>query len=76
MKIVAPILLILSLLSACATQTTVHINSISPVCSALIGPIRYNSTNQSSPRFAGRVLARDLHVRNAVGVNLRCPKYR
>lgn len=46
------------------------------VCDALIGPIKYNSTNPASPRHAGPALAPDLAVRNRVGVNLRCQSYR
>ena len=46
------------------------------VCSALVGPILYNSQNAKSQRYAGPALAPDLAVRNRVGVNLRCPAYR
>lgn len=45
------------------------------VCQALIGPIKYTSTNRSSARFAGSALAPDLAVRNRVGTNLRCKEY-
>lgn len=47
-----------------------------PVCEALIGPITYNSTNATSPRHAGKTLAKDLKARNNVGRNLGCKGYR
>lgn len=46
------------------------------VCDALLGPIRYNSTNPKSERFAGRKLAPDIAEHNRVGTNLACPAYR
>lgn len=48
----------------------------SSICKALIGPIKYNSLDKDSKRFAAQVLALDLKQRNQVGVALRCPRYR
>ena len=76
MRFAAPCLLLLPLLGGCAATTTIHINNISPVCQALVGPIKYNSTLKTSARYAGPALAPDLRVRNEVGINLGCPAYR
>lgn len=62
------------LLSGCVTTGT--LNTTTPVCRALVGPIKYNSTVTTSRRFAGPDLAPDLNQRNQVGRNLRCPQYR
>ncbi len=50
--------------------------TIAPVCQALIGPIKYNSTNKMSKRFAAALLAMDLKQRNQVGRNIGCPLYK
>lgn len=50
--------------------------AIAPICKALVGPIRYNSTVPGSKRFAAALLAMDLKERNDVGRNLGCPLYR
>lgn len=63
-------------LSGCFQATMQAARKTAPVCDALIGPIRYNSTVRTSARFAGPALAPDLNQRNQVGRNLRCPKYR
>lgn len=47
-----------------------------PACSALIGPIRYNTYVPKSRRYAGPDLASDLKRRNQVGSYLHCPQYR
>jgi uncharacterized protein YceK len=61
-------------LGGCAT--TGSTTSIAPVCAALVGPITYNSHDKNSDWHAGKKLAPELAVRNRVGVNLHCPKYR
>ncbi len=50
--------------------------TIAPICKALIGPIKYNSTVPGSKRFAAALLAMDLKERNQVGRNLGCPLYK
>lgn len=68
---------LMMLLSACAGDLDkLKTTSTTPVCSALIGPIKYNSQKPTSPRFAGKALAPDLKQRNQVGEKLRCPAYR
>lgn len=62
-------------LGGCIT-TSQSTRTTTPVCDALVGPIKYNSTVKTSRRFAGPDLAPDLVVRNRVGMNLRCPKYK
>lgn len=57
-------------------EATKRAGGIGPACTALIGPIRYNSTTAKSRRHAGPDLAVDLNRRNQVGRNLRCPAYR
>lgn len=64
------------LLAGCAHVPDGRPTTRQPVCDALIGPIKYNSTNPKSRRHAGPDLAPDLKRRNQVGVNLRCPQYR
>lgn len=49
--------------------------SVADICTALIGPISYNSSNPASKRYAAYLLALDLHQRNEVGRRLKCPKY-
>ena len=65
----------LSVLTACAGGPR-PVKSLTPVCTALIGPIKYNTFNPKSGRYAGKQLAPDLHERNTVGRNLDCPQYR
>lgn len=64
------------LLAGCTTSNGLRSTNTSPVCDALIGPIRYNTTNPKSRRHAGPDLAPDLKARNQVGTNLTCPAYR
>ncbi len=45
------------------------------VCSALVGPIRYNRFNKASGRYAGPILGLDLKQRNQIGQRLGCPQY-
>lgn len=49
--------------------------SVADICKALLGPIRYNSKNKESERYAAYLLALDLHDRNEVGRKLHCPGY-
>jgi hypothetical protein len=64
-------------LCACSTlNDKLATTSTTPVCSALIGPIKYNSQKPNSKRFAGPALAPDLKQRNQVGEKLHCPQYR
>ena len=61
-------------LAACtpADLTTVQRNTI---CTALQNPIKYNTYNKASARYAAWLLAADLKTRNQVGQALRCPQY-
>lgn len=71
------LVVIMFLLSGCAGRMPkLDTTSTTPVCSALIGPIKYNSQKRTSARFAGPKLAPDLKQRNQVGENLNCPQYR
>ncbi len=63
-------------LGGCQTAPIPSPSDTSSICSALIGPIKYNSQNKDSKRFAAAVLALDLKQRNQVGEALHCPKYR
>lgn len=62
-------------LAGCATGPRPSVTT-APACEALIGPIRYNSFDAKSRRYAGPDLAPDIAKRNRVGRNLRCPQYR
>jgi hypothetical protein len=65
------------LLAGCQTTTpNLRTSDKSAICRALIGPIRYNSLDKDSKRFAAALLALDLKQRNQVGQGLRCPAYR
>lgn len=75
MRIIALVLLAL-LITGCARNQTLRTTRIEPVCTALIGPIKYTSTNKKSKRYAGVDLAVDLKRRNQVGMRLNCPEYR
>ena len=68
-------LLIALALGGCTTLQG-QVESLAPVCDALIGPIKYNSTKAASPRHAGTELAKDLKQRNQVGERLGCPAYK
>lgn len=71
-------LLILALiltLGGCATMGA-GVNSLKPTCTALIGPLKYNTYVLTSRRHAGPDLAADLKRRNQVGKFLGCPAYR
>lgn len=75
--ITIPGLLILAALalSGCM-EATKRAAGIESVCTALVGPIRYNSQVRTSRRFAGPDLAPDLNKRNQIGRTLRCAQYR
>ena len=70
------VVLMSGLLASCAGGPKPSLNSVQPVCRALIGPIEYNTYNRRSGRFAGPQLAPDLKARNQVGSGLGCPAYR
>lgn len=64
------------LLSGCARDMSkLQTTSTTPVCTALIGPIKYNTQKPASLRFAGPKLAPDLKQRNQVGQSLGCKQY-
>lgn len=65
-----------SLLPGCVTDGIGTVSKLSPICGAVIGPIKYTTHNVKDRRFAGVDLAPDLAERNRVGVNLGCPAYR
>jgi hypothetical protein len=46
------------------------------ICNALVGPIRYNTYNRASGRYAGPILGLDLKQRNQIGQRLGCPQFR
>ena len=48
---------------------------VKPICDALYGPLRYNSTNKESFRYAGKTLVIDLKQRNDIGRRLNCPQF-
>lgn len=61
--------------AACSTVPDTAVKSTAPVCEALLGPIKYNSTNPQSRRHAGPDLAPDLAKHNRVGRLLRCHNF-
>lgn len=77
MKTVLIIVLFLLLLGLCSCAGGPKPETrLAPACSALIGPIHYNSYVPKSRRYAGPDLAPDLKRRNQVGTYLNCPQYR
>lgn len=74
------IVLLAALLGGCAHQddgkAILRAMGKSAVCKALVGPIKYNSANKESQRYAAKLLALDLAKRNAIGQELGCPQYR
>lgn len=72
MKCMIPLLVILLSVSGCAGGPKPSLDQITPICTAMIGPIHYNSTVPKSKRFAGAQLAPDLKQRNQVGRYLGC----
>ena len=51
-------------------------SSIAPICRALVGPIKYNTTDVMSQRYAAYLLSLDIHKRNEIGRKLGCPQYK
>ena len=64
------------LLGGCPGADQLPPSAIAPICKALVGPIKYNSTKIMSKRYAAALLAMDLKQRNQVGRNLGCPLYK
>lgn len=50
--------------------------TLDAICTAVVGPIKYNTYNKASGRYSGPVLALDLKERNQIGQRLGCPLYR
>ncbi len=46
------------------------------ICHALMGPLRYNTYDKASKRYAAILLAMDLKQRNQVWQGLRCSRSR
>lgn len=67
--------LALTLLSGCVTDG-LGPRQLKPICAALVGPIKYNTFNKASRRYAADLLAMDIHQRNSIGQQLGCPQYR
>jgi hypothetical protein len=63
-------------LGGCAHTGVRPTPTLTPACTALIGPIKYNTYVRTSRRYAGPDLAGDLKQRNQVGQFLGCPQYR
>lgn len=61
-------------LSGCVTDG-LSPTQLKPICAALVGPIKYNTFNKASQRYAAALLAMDLHQRNDIGRQLGCPQY-
>jgi hypothetical protein len=57
-------------------EATLPPASLQSICSALVGPIRYNTYTKTSERYAGPILGIDLKQRNQIGRRLGCPLYR
>lgn len=70
------LLSLLVLLTGCQTTGPGRTIKPQPICDALLGPIKYNSKNPKSLRFAGQTLVLDLKARNYIGQRLNCPGYR
>lgn len=74
MKLI-PIGLIALMVAGCASGGLPP-SSTAPICDALIGPIKYNTYNKSSRRYAAALLAMDLKKRNQVGQRLGCGAFK
>lgn len=70
-----PIGVVALLLSGCGPEDLPP-SAIPPICRALVGPIKYNSSNIMSKRYAGYLLTLDIHQRNEIGRKLGCPAYK
>jgi len=60
-------------LGGCATTGSVE--SLKPVCDALVKPYKYNTFKTTSLRHAGSELAKDLKQHNQIGSKLGCPQF-
>ena len=74
--IILPIIALGVMLAGCDPQQTLGPAGLQSICSALVGPIKYNTYNKNSARHAGPVLGMDLKQRNQIGQRLGCPQYR
>ena len=68
--------ILLSITVAACDASQVPPAQIPAICKALIGPIKYNSHDKMSKRYAAYLLSLDLKARNRIGVELGCPQYR
>ena len=72
---IAAVLLLALALGGC-DPSSLSPATLQAICTALVGPIKYNTYNRASGRFSGPVLAPDLKQRNQIGRKLGCPQYR
>jgi hypothetical protein len=70
-----PLLIVAALVAGCDPQDLTPAQT-KAICHAMIGPIRYNSLNPQSKRYAAIYLAMDLKQRNQVYTGLRCVSHR
>lgn len=70
------IMLVALALAGCDLKSRLPPSAIAPICKALVGPIKYTSTNKMSQRYAAYLLSLDLKQRNQIGVELGCPQYK
>ena len=75
MKTITLIMLLVAL-CGCDLKSQLPPSSIAPICRALVGPIKYNTYDKMSKRYAAYLLALDLKQRNDIGRRLGCPQYR
>jgi hypothetical protein len=75
MRRIAIVITALNLLAGCDVADLPP-SSIAPICRALVGPIKYNTKNVMSQRYAAYLLSLDIHARNEIGRKLNCPKYK
>jgi hypothetical protein len=71
MKAVA-LLALLAVAPASCNPNNVPAADRATICEALIGPLRYNTANKASQRYAAVLLAMDLKQRNQVWTALGC----
>lgn len=74
-KISVTLPLIALLLAGC-DETSLTPADRGSVCTALKGPIYYNTYDSKSGRYSGPVLALDLKSRNQIGQRLGCPAFK
>ena len=74
--IIGFVLVILALILGGCDPEGLPPNSRTAICTAVVGPIRYNSTDKHSGRYAAWLLVPDLKQRNQIGRRLGCPQYR